>query len=68
MLYKADTGLQKNQQIHSDQVQNGHKRLMWAVEVSEFPDVYVHNHDILIPTPEYVAWLEEKLETLNPKQ
>lgn len=40
----------------------------WGIFTKDIPDGYLDNSDLVIPTPEYVAWLESKLlELLKSK-
>ena len=68
MLYKADTGEISIKGIVSEKMTNYYGRKISAVDIESFPNSYLSGNDILIYTPEYVSWLEEKVEQLSSKQ
>lgn len=65
MLYKADTGQRCYKSIESEPMRNAYDRKCKAVELDGFPEEYIDGDDLIIPTQEYVKWLEEKLESLQ---
>lgn len=62
MMYKADTGNQPKMLIESEHGIKLQGRNIRAIEVSAFLEEQITGNDIIIPTPEYVKWLEEKVE------
>lgn len=68
MMYKADTGQRPYKSIESEPMRNEYERRCKAIEFDAFDESYIDGDDLIIHTPEYIKWLEEKVEQLSPKQ
>ena len=68
MMYKADTGKRCYKRYESEPIKDAYTTTIQAVDIYAFPEEYIDDDDLLIPTPDYIKWLEEKVEQLSPKQ
>lgn len=64
MLYKADTGKRPMKEIESEKMTNYFGRKTTAIDLNAFPENYIKGNHLLVYTPEYIKWLEEKVEQL----
>jgi hypothetical protein len=67
MQYKADTGERPYTRYESETLKSLRNNKRQILELDAFPEVYIDGDELLIPSPEYIKWLEEQLETLNTK-
>lgn len=65
MLYKADTGQRPMKEIESEKMTNYFGRKTTAIDLNAFPENYIKGNNLLVYTPEYIKWLEEKVEQLT---
>jgi hypothetical protein len=65
LQFKADTGLRPLFEMESEVVNEGSRYSFKAIPLKALPSSYQVCDDVRIPSPEYVAWLEEKVEAMQ---
>jgi hypothetical protein len=66
-LYKAETGFKATVEIEQHAVEMWTGQKFQAIAVGSLPAVYQQSDpdlDIIIPSSQYVSWMEEKIEHL----
>jgi hypothetical protein len=65
LQFKGDTGQRPLIEIESESAWDIFENQYPVIPVEKFPTGYKVYVDIVIPSPEYVAWLEEKVEAMQ---
>jgi len=65
MMYKADTGQRASVSFETDLLKDDDRQKHWAIKIDVLPDRYRDEFDVILPSLDYIKWLEEKVETMQ---